>query len=53
MIQQKVLFVTNDEASIQAAIDAQALEGWALGLMIVSGTDMVLLFSKPTGLYTP
>lgn len=46
MIQQKVLFVENNEAAIQAAIDTQALESWVLGLMIVSGTDMVLLFSK-------
>lgn len=51
MIQQRVLFVTNDEATIQAAIDAQFLEGWTLGLMVISGSDMVLLFSKPVSPY--
>lgn len=44
--EQKVQTVSNDDASINAAIAAQAADSWVVSLLTLSGANMVILFSR-------
>lgn len=45
-ITQKVVTVANNDTDINAEITAQNADGWVIGWMILSGTDVILLLTK-------
>lgn len=44
--EQKVITTTNDDASMNAAIDAEAPDQWLVSLLVPKDTDMVILFTR-------
>lgn len=46
--QQKVLTVSNTDGTINAAIDAQAPDGWSVYSLTLSGDNIIILFYKTT-----
>lgn len=49
LIEQKVSVVTGaSETDINTEIDAQALDNWVVVQLVLSGSDMVILFSRQT-----
>jgi hypothetical protein len=45
-VEQKVLTVANNDTDINAAITTEAASDWLVSFMIVSGSDMVILFQR-------
>lgn len=45
-MEQKVLTVANNDTDINAAITAQAVDGWFVGSLTLSGTDIIILFTR-------
>lgn len=46
MIEQKVVQVANDAASINASLTTENADGWVMGYSILSGSDILLFYSK-------
>lgn len=51
--QQKTITVANNDTALNASITAEAAEGWMVTLMILSGSDMVLLYSRNVEIVAP
>lgn len=47
-IEQKVVFVSNTETDINNEITTQSADLWTLSSITISGTDVILLFSRTT-----
>lgn len=46
--EQKILTVANNDTDVNAAITAQAADGWITAQLIVSGSDIIILFTRLT-----
>lgn len=44
--QQKVVTVANNDTAINNEITTQAVDGWTVVFLTVSGSDMVITFSR-------
>lgn len=45
--EQKIVTVSGySDASVNTEIDTQAEDGWVVSQLFISGTDMVILFSR-------
>jgi hypothetical protein len=44
--EQKVSIVTATEGAINTEIDAQAPDGWIVTQLVLSGSDIVILFTR-------
>lgn len=44
--EQKVVTVANNDTDINAAITAQAADSWLAGSLTLSGTDIIILFTR-------
>lgn len=50
MIEQKVVIVANDATAINASLTTENAAGWVMGYSIISGSDILLFYSKQTSL---
>lgn len=48
MVNQKVITVNNSDTDINAVIAAQNAGNWIVSLIILSGTDVIILFNEVT-----
>lgn len=51
--EQKVVTVTNDDTSMNGEITTQAVDDWVLQNLVVSGTDVILVFSRQVEIVLP
>lgn len=47
-VSQIVSVVNNTETDINAEISSKNSDGWIAGFILVSGTDVIILFTKAT-----
>lgn len=45
-IEQKVVTVANNETGINTEIATQAADGWIVGSITISGSDVIILFTR-------
>jgi hypothetical protein len=45
-IEQKVITVANNDGAINTEITTQSADGWLVGSITLSGTDVIILFSR-------
>lgn len=45
-VEQKVVTVANNDTDINASITTEAADDWLVTLLCVSGSDMVILYSR-------
>lgn len=46
--EQKVVTVVNDDTTINNEITTQAIDNWIVGQIILSGSNVILFFSRTT-----
>lgn len=46
--EQKVQTVANNDTDINTAITTQGADNWVVSQLIISGTDVIILFSRQT-----
>lgn len=51
--EQKVITVTNDDTSMNGEITTQAADNWVLQNLVLSGTDVILIFSRQVEIVLP
>lgn len=48
LLEQKVSTISNNDTDINAEITTQASDGWVVSTIILSGTDVIILFTRQT-----
>lgn len=46
-IEQKIVTVSNNDVAVNAEIATQAASDWMVALIILSGLNVILLFTRP------
>lgn len=53
LTEQKTITVANNDTDINAEITTQAVDTWTVSSMILSGSDMVILFTRTLPIVAP
>lgn len=51
--QQKTVMVAANDTDINTSIDAEALDGWLVASLVLSGSNMIILYTRTVEIVVP